>query len=150
MNVVHKVIASVFGIGFIKGGGTIAATLCCVLCLLLQPLLEGKWWQILLTVLVIVIGTWSGNVVDAYWGKDSSKVVIDEVAGMMVTIVLFPIQMKFLLAGLVLFRFFDIAKPLFIRRAERLPKGVGVMADDVLAGLYAHLVLWGIVQLNLL
>ncbi len=50
-------------------------------------------------------------------------------------------------AGLVLFRFFDILKPLFIRRLEKLPLGYGVMADDVLAGIYAQLVMQVVVRM---
>ena len=88
--------------------------------------------------------------VDAVWGKDSSKVVIDEVAGMMITLIAMPVNWKYIAAGLVLFRFFDIVKPLFIRSMEKLPKGWGVMADDVLAGVYAHLVLMVVVHFNLL
>ncbi|RZK12716.1 MAG: phosphatidylglycerophosphatase A, partial [Hymenobacter sp.] len=52
-----------------------------------------------------------------------------------------PITTTSLLVGLVLFRLFDIAKPLYIRRMEQLPGGVGVMMDDVLAGIYANLLL---------
>jgi phosphatidylglycerophosphatase A len=52
-----------------------------------------------------------------------------------------PITIPSLLAGLVLFRFFDIVKPLYIRRMEQLPGGVGVMMDDVLAGIYANVLL---------
>ena len=95
-----------------------------------------------------VIGTWSSNIVDAIWGKDSSKVVIDEAAGMMITLTLIPVSIINIVAGLILFRFFDIVKPLLIRKLEQLPKGWGVMADDILAGLYAHLVLLILVKLN--
>lgn len=76
--------------------------------------------------------------------------MIDEVAGMMITLLFIPVTIFHIVAGLILFRFFDIAKPLFIRKMEALPKGWGVMADDVLAGLYAHLVLRLIVYYNLL
>jgi phosphatidylglycerophosphatase A len=82
-----------------------------------------------------------GKVAESMWGKDSNKIVIDEVAGMMITLLFIPVQFKFVLAGLVLFRFFDIAKPLFIKKMELLPEGWGVMADDVLAGLYANILL---------
>jgi phosphatidylglycerophosphatase A len=76
-------------------------------------------------------------------------VVIDEVAGMLITLIFIPITLKCVLTGLVLFRFFDITKPLFIRKMESLPKGWGVMADDVLAGIYAHIVLTIIVSFKL-
>jgi phosphatidylglycerophosphatase A len=138
----HKLIATVFGIGYVeKGGGTIAAAVCCIIWLLIPAHNFTNSWQVLLTIAISVLGVWSGNVVEAMWGKDSNKIVIDEVAGMMITLLFIPVQFKFVLAGLVLFRFFDIAKPLFIKKMELLPEGWGVMADDVLAGLYANILL---------
>lgn len=129
------------GIGFVKGGGTIAAAVTCVCWFLLQPngmFQNGTLW---ITALVLVLGVWSGNSVEADWGKDSSRVVIDEVAGMAIGLLFVPVTLPNLVTGLVLFRFFDIVKPLYIRRAEALPGGWGVMADDVLAGVYTNLVL---------
>lgn len=147
----HKLIATVLGIGYVgKGGGTIAAAACCLIWILIPAANDTNFRQVLITIAVSLMGVWSGNAVDAVWGKDSSKVVIDEVAGMMVTLLFIPIQLKFALAGLVLFRFFDIAKPLFIKKMELLPKGWGVMADDLLAGIYAHILLKVIVIYNLL
>ena len=135
----HKLIASVFGVGYAKGGGTYAAIVCCVVWILIPA--GNFYWQVFFTLLICAIGVWSSNVVDALWGKDSSKVVIDEVAGMMITLLAVPVNWKYVATGLVLFRFFDIAKPLYVRSMEKLPKGWGVMADDVLAGVYAHVVL---------
>ncbi len=147
----HKLIATVLGIGYVgKGGGTIAAAACCLIWILIPDGNFTNYWQVLITIAVSLVGVWSGNAVDAVWGKDSNKVVIDEVAGMMVTLLFIPVQFKFILAGLVLFRFFDIAKPLFIKKVELLPKGWGVMADDVLAGIYANILLKVIVSYNLL
>ena len=135
----HKLIASVFGIGYAKGGGTYAVIVCCIVWILIPA--GNVYWQVFFTLLICAIGVWSSNVVDAVWGKDSSKVVIDEVAGIMITLIAVPLDWKYIAAGLVLFRFFDIAKPLYVRSMEKLPKGWGVMADDVLAGVYAHVVL---------
>ncbi len=138
----HKIIATFFGIGYIKkGGGTVAAAVLCIIWLLIPEGVLTSCLQVIITLLVCTVGVWSGNVVDAIWGKDSSKVVIDEVAGMMVALLFIPIAVKYVLAGLVLFRIFDIAKPLFIKRMESLPKGWGVMGDDVVAGVYANLLL---------
>ena len=135
----HKLIATFLGIGYVgKGGGTVAAIACCIIWWFLPTTNFG---QAIITIVVCVLGVWSGNVVEPFWGKDSSKVVIDEVAGMMLTLLFFPITLKYVLTGLILFRFFDIAKPLFIRKLEKLPGGWGVMADDLAAGVYAHLVL---------
>ncbi len=151
MRKLHKLIATVLGIGYVgKGGGTIAAAACCLIWILIPDGNFTNYWQVLITIAVSLVGVWSGNAVDAVWGKDSNKVVIDEVAGMMVTLLFIPVQFKFILAGLVLFRFFDIAKPLFIKKVELLPKGWGVMADDVLAGIYANILLKVIVSYNIL
>lgn len=146
----HKLIATFFGIGYIqKGGGTVAAIVLCNIWLSIPAGSFNNYWQLFITILVCMVGVWSSSAVDAIWGKDSNKVVIDEVAGMMITLLFLPITLKYVLTGLVLFRFFDIAKPLFIRKMELLPKGWGVMADDALAGLYAHLLLKIIVDCKL-
>ena len=109
--------------------------------LLLPAAFLHSWWQVVTVFVVVIIGKWSADKVDALWGKDSHKVVIDEVAGMAITLLYIPHTVFYLLAGLVAFRFFDIAKPLGIKQMEKLPKGLGVMADDILAGLYAFIIL---------
>ena len=134
----HTLSASVLGIGYVgKGGGTLAAMVFCIIWFLLPAGYVNGNWQVLITLLITAIGVWSSNVVDSIWGKDSSKVVIDEVAGMAITLLYVPHNIVCLVMGLVAFRFFDITKPLGIRKLEKLPKGWGVMADDLLAGLYA-------------
>jgi phosphatidylglycerophosphatase A len=138
----YKAIASVFGIGNIKGGGTVASiATCIVLYLLWRPLPDHYVYLLIATILIIVLGIYVSNKVEAEWGKDSYRVVIDEVAGMLVTMLFIPNNLYYLLAGLILFRFFDIVKPLYIRRMEALPGGNGVMMDDILAGIYANIVL---------
>lgn len=137
---IPKIVASVFGVGFIgRGGGTVAAILYCVVWYFLPASFSSSVVQFFVIALLIMAGTWSGNIVDASWGKDSSKVVIDEVAGMAIALLYIPHQLSYLLLSLAAFRFYDILKPLGIRKAEKLPKGWGVMADDILAGLYALL-----------
>jgi phosphatidylglycerophosphatase A len=76
--------------------------------------------------------------------EDPSRVVIDEVSGQLISLapVLFFTTLPAIVVGFVLFRFFDILKPYPIRRLERLPGGLGVMADDVLAGVYAAVLVW--------
>lgn len=143
----HKTIASVFGIGYVKkGGGTLAAIVYCFIWWLLPATYVNSYWQVVIIILLAALGTWSSNKVDAIWGKDSGKVVIDEVAGMALTLLLVPQSFFYLLAGLVAFRFFDIVKPLGIKKMEQLPKGWGVMADDMLAGLYAFILVQVIIQ----
>ena len=67
--------------------------------------------------------------------------VVDEVAGQWITLVALPFTPVTALAGFVLFRVMDIVKPWPARDLERLPGGLGIMADDVAAGIYAHLLL---------
>lgn len=142
-----KLIASIFGIGYIrKGGGTVAAAFAVLVWWLLFRHQETQYpLQVLVTVLVTALGIWAGNKVEKDWGKDSYRVVIDEVAGMFISVLFVPPDWKWLLIGLVLFRFFDIAKPLYIRRMEAFKGGWGVMLDDVLAGIYANIILQAII-----
>ncbi|WP_214070522.1 phosphatidylglycerophosphatase A [Mucilaginibacter sp. dw_454] len=147
----HKLAATVFGIGYLgKGVGTVAAFFACVCWYLLfhvgyPPLIPS----LLLTLVVTALGIWSGNKVEPIWGKDHGRVVIDEVAGLFVSVLFVPATILNIVIGFVLFRFFDILKPLFIRKLEALPGGWGVMADDLLAGVYANLVLHLIIWINL-
>ena len=93
-------------------------------------------------VVVVVAGVWSGGVAERHFGRtDPGQVVIDEVAGMLVTLFLNPVGWVGAFAGFLLFRAADIVKPFPARRLERLHGGFGIMADDVMAGIYANLAL---------
>lgn len=143
-----KIIASIFGIGYIrKGGGTVAAAFAVLVWWLLFRNGTHFVIPVLLTLVITAIGVVVGNVVERDWGKDSYRVVIDEVAGMFISVLFVTPDWPWLLTGFVLFRFFDIAKPLYIRRMEAWKGGWGVMMDDVLAGVYANIVLQVIVAL---
>lgn len=146
----HKLYSSTLGIGFIKGGGTIAAAVCGLGWYLAwggayPPLLMS----VIITVIITLIGVWSSTVVEAVWGKDPSKVVIDEVAGMAIGLLFLPVNVKYLLCAFILFRFFDIVKPLYIRKMEELPSGWGIMMDDVLAGFYTNILVQTVVWFHL-
>ena len=71
--------------------------------------------------------------------KDDGRITIDEVAGMWVTLIALPVRIEVLVAGFFLFRFFDILKPPPARQLEHLGGGTGIVADDLMAGLYANL-----------
>ncbi len=152
----HKAIATGLGIGYIrKGGGTVASILCCGVWYLIYPVPYQAggysfFTPLLITGFITTIGIWSATVVEPQWGKDSYRVVIDEIAGMCLSLLFIPIHLKSLLAGLFLFRLFDILKPLGIRRLEKLGGGWGVMLDDLLAGLYTNLLLQSALALNIL
>jgi phosphatidylglycerophosphatase A len=82
--------------------------------------------------------------------KDPSHVVIDEVAGQLITLIACPIRWQALLAGFILFRAFDILKPFPIRTLERLPEGMGIVVDDLGAGVYGWIVLQLLLHFHLL
>lgn len=97
-----------------------------------------------LTVLILVfswIGAIGSNLMAEEWGEDPRQTVIDEMVGMWIAVLGLPLDWKYWLAAFFLFRFFDIFKPLGIRRLEKIGGGWGVMLDDVLAGVYSNLLL---------
>ncbi|MCC9138602.1 phosphatidylglycerophosphatase A [Pontibacter silvestris] len=150
---VHKLVSTSLGIGYVgKGGGTVAAVATCLCWFLINRAGGGQLvlWQLIITVLLTSLGVWSANEVEPIWGKDDKKVVIDEVAGMCISLLFLPVTLNYLILGLVLFRFFDIVKPLFIRRMERIGGGWGVMLDDVVAGIYTNVVLHLFLYFNIL
>ena len=145
----HKLSATVFGIGYIgKGSGTVAAIFCSVCWYMAWAGNYPGHIAVIITALIIAIGIWSGNKVEPIWGKDHGRVVIDEVAGMCISLLFIPATLGYVLAALVLFRFFDIVKPLYITKLEALKGGWGVMFDDVLAGIYANLLLQAFIWIH--
>lgn len=102
-------------------------------------------------VVITLIGIPAATRVARALGKgDPSQVVIDEAAGQMIAFIAVPLNWRCLVAGLILFRVFDIAKPFPLRRLERLPEGTGIMLDDVGAGLYALAVMQLLLHFNVL
>jgi phosphatidylglycerophosphatase A len=108
------------------------------------------WWllpstpvvQVGAIVALFVVGSWSGSVAERHFGRaDPGQVVIDEVMGMLITLLLNPVGWKGAFAGFLIFRVADVIKPYPANRLERLPGGVGVMADDGMAAIYANLAL---------
>ncbi len=91
---------------------------------------------------VFTAGIWAATGAERALGqKDPGPIVIDEVLGMLITLAVIPVSMTGVVLGFLLFRLFDVVKPFPVDRMERLPGGTGVMMDDAVAGLYAHLVL---------
>jgi phosphatidylglycerophosphatase A len=138
----HKLISTSLGIGYIgKGAGTVAAVACSVCWYLAYQHGYQPIPSLIITIAITLLGIWSSNVVSEIWGKDPARVVIDEVAGMCISLLFVPVSLKYIITALILFRFFDIAKPLYIRKLEKFPGGWGIMLDDVLAGVYANILL---------
>lgn len=92
-----------------------------------------------------VVGTWAAHEAERALGtKDPGAIVIDEVAGMTLSVLLVPPTIAALAVAFLAFRVFDILKPFPADAAQRLPGGLGVMADDLIAGVYALLVVLGL------
>ncbi|HEY1272017.1 MAG TPA: phosphatidylglycerophosphatase A [Terriglobales bacterium] len=95
-----------------------------------------------LAILAIVTGIPAATSIARQTGrKDPQFVVIDEVAGQLIAFIAAPVSWKTLLTGFILFRIFDTLKPPPLRRLERLPGGIGIVVDDIGAGLYALVIL---------
>ena len=86
-----------------------------------------------------VLGVWSATVSEQFWGEDPKRVVMDETVGEWIALLAVPASghWGYVLAAFVLFRFFDIAKPLGVRSMEKFKGGYGIMGDDILSGVYA-------------
>jgi len=88
---------------------------------------------------LLAIGVWSGNVAEKHFGRvDPAPFVLDEVAGMLITLALIPVTLPGAIVGFLLFRLFDVVKPWPANRLEALPGGLGMMADDAMAAVYGN------------
>jgi phosphatidylglycerophosphatase A len=107
------------------------------------------WWLVPVSPVVealaiaalLPLSVWSAHVAEKRLGHDAHPIVIDEVVGQLIALWAVPRSLVWMAAGFLLFRFFDIAKPLGINGLQRLRGGYGIVADDVLAGVYSRVVL---------
>lgn len=94
------------------------------------------------TIFIIILSVYSSNwAINYFNSNDPKEVVIDEVAGFMVSILYIPFELRYIIVAFILFRLFDISKPFFIKSFEKLPKGWGITFDDVAAGVLANFLL---------
>jgi phosphatidylglycerophosphatase A len=140
-DVVWRVIATAFGSGYSPVAPGTAGSAVGVL--LFWPLAGVAWpWQLAAVALVFLVGAVAaGHVARAAGREDPGIVVVDEVAGQWITLAGLPFTPAVAAAGFVLFRVMDVVKPWPARDLERLHGGWGIMADDVAAGILAHLAL---------
>ncbi|MGD8395985.1 MAG: phosphatidylglycerophosphatase A, partial [Candidatus Eiseniibacteriota bacterium] len=134
-------LAAIGPLGFFPVAPATFASFCLAALYLLAPGGRPLWADGLVVVLVTAVGIWAAGRGERRWGHDARHIVIDEAAGMAVTLWAMPAGWTVAALGFVYFRIFDIAKPFPGRRAEALPGGFGVMTDDLVAGIYAHLTL---------
>jgi phosphatidylglycerophosphatase A len=138
-------LATAGGAGFMpKAPGTAGALVGVMVYLALEALSLGAYYPHAI-ILLLAAGVWASFRVEELYGHDAQRIVIDEVVGQMIAFSFaagrFRLPAAYVIAGFGLFRLFDIFKPFPIRHLERLKGGVGVMADDVGAGIYALVIL---------
>lgn len=149
MELFHKIVATGFGAGFApKGPGTFGTAVAFLISFLLHfffaetfLLWECSWSYVLFNLLVLLLGVWSSHFMEGIWGKDAQRIVVDEMSGFWIAMIFVPWSIQNALMAFVLFRAFDITKILGVRKMESTGRGWGVMMDDVLAGIYANIVL---------
>ena len=145
-NFLHRLIATGFGAGYFpKAPGTAGAVLAAVIWYGLTFILSPCHLLLATASLIVLftfLGVRSSGVMEVYWGKDPSKVVVDEMVGMWIPLLAVNDgNLLFAFAAFFLFRLFDIFKPLGIRKMEAIKGGWGIMLDDILAGIYCLLIL---------
>jgi phosphatidylglycerophosphatase A len=106
------------------------------------------WWaqspvfEVALILVLFAAGIWAGTTSERYFGGiDPGPIVMDEVVGMLITLAFIPVSITGALIGFLLFRVFDVIKPFPAGRFEKLHGGLGVMADDAMAAIYANIAL---------
>jgi phosphatidylglycerophosphatase A len=136
-----KIVATVFFIGYIPfAPGTFGSLAGVIFIWAFKPDVPG---QVILLITGFVLGVLSSHIVEKDSGtKDSKHIVIDEFVGYMASIIFFPLTAGYIVSAFFLFRFFDILKPPPIRNLERMfSGGIGVMIDDLAAGIITNLIL---------
>lgn len=138
------VVATAGGAGYFPfAPGTVGSAVGVVIYLLTRHLDPAV--QVGLFLAVCVLGTWASTVAARHFGRDDpGYVVIDEVAGQLATLLLLDVGLMGATLGFLIFRVLDIIKPWPANRLEALHGGAGIMADDVMAGAYGWVLLWGI------
>jgi phosphatidylglycerophosphatase A len=142
MKVIWRVLATFFGLGFFPvAPGTLTSLAILLLYRFLIPGLALPYLLLILFLLLALGVPASSSYSSALKKKDPGRIVIDEAAGQFLVFVSVAPDWTLLIAGFLLFRFFDIVKPFPIRKLEALPSGWGIMADDVAAALLAKALL---------
>ena len=148
-HIFHVVIATGFGAGFSPfAPGTAGAALATLIWYVMSTFFSTSFllYTIILLILsVTILGIMSANVLEPVWGEDPSRIVVDEMVGVWIALLaVIPFNWYYMLFAFILFRLFDIFKPLGIRKMEKIKGGLGVMMDDILAGIYSCLLILGI------
>jgi len=146
MNRFSEYLSTLFGIGsFPKAPGTAGILFAAIVYFALPDQWFIGWQNSILALFLILVG----SIISVFFiskaevglGHDNGKIVIDEFWGYFIAILFLPKTLIVIVAAFVLFRIFDIFKPEPVNALQKMPKGWGVMADDIMAGIYANIVL---------
>lgn len=142
-------ISSAGGAGYAPfAPGTWGTLVGCIILYVLSSYVHGFSAFLPLIVLTVVVSLISHQLIAFLpdtWIHDDNKIVIDEVLGLWVTLLFLPLTITNIILAFVLFRVFDIWKPLGIRWFDQLKSDWGVIADDIVAGIYANIALRGVI-----
>jgi phosphatidylglycerophosphatase A len=137
---ISKIIATIFFIGYVPFAPGTFGTLAGML--FIWTLKPSFMWQFAIVITALIIGIITSGIAEQAFGeKDSRHIVIDEFVGYLCSVILLPLTPAYMLAAFFLFRFFDILKPPPIHMLERISGGIGVMCDDVAAGIATNVLL---------
>ena len=139
MNKIAHLLSSVFYIGYFPIASGTFGSFIALVCWWFVP--NGSY-QFSLIIAIIIIGTYCSYLTEKnYKTKDPSFIVIDEFVGMFISLLLLPKDIYFYLVAFILFRIFDILKPSYIGTVQKYQYGIGVMADDILAGILSCIII---------
>lgn len=145
MNTFSKVLGSLFGIGFSRfAPGTLGSFFACLTYVFFFSFFSPISFLFII-LCISTLGIWLGFVAEKTHKHDPQWFVLDEWVGQSIPLILVSgddYLMVFI--SFILFRFFDISKILFINRVQNLNGGFGIMTDDILAGIYSLIIIWGI------
>ncbi len=129
---------STFFLGFLPGA---PATYSSFFALIFPLLIKNHYFYLFFIIIYFFLSFLTINQLEKIWGKDNRRITADEVLGILITFLFLPINLKILILGFLLFRFYDIFKPPFIKKVEKITGALGVILDDLLAGALANITL---------
>lgn len=141
-----KLISTFFFVGYspILPGTTASLVAICI-----YYFVKGSIFYLLFTLISIIAGFYlSGRAEEIFKKKDAECIVIDEVAGVFLSFIFIPYNPKLLIIGFILFRILDGIKPYPADKLQRLEGSIGIMSDDIVAGLYTNIILQLILRLS--
>jgi len=136
-----KILGSAFGLGYAPFVPGTVGSAGAALAYFFIPVLHNPLVLMPIILVTIALGVWASGVMEEEYGEDPSQAVIDEVAGQWLALAFLPVTPFVVLLGFIFFRLFDILKPGPVDSLQNLPGGWGIMADDVLAGIFANVTL---------